>query len=878
VIEWVRNTVLQLVHALEQAPRQTLATLPMLTAAERQRVLLGFNASTHAFAQGRTLHAMVQAQASRQPDAPAVVQGAAVLTYGQLDQRANRLAHHLIGLGVKPEDRVALCLERGPRRLVGLLAVLKAGAAYVPVDPAYPAERIAYLLEDSAPRVVLVETATAARVGAIAQLNLDHDAWQSQPDHQPQVPGLTEASLAYVVYTSGSTGQPKGVMVEHRTLGNLVHWHCQAFGLTAGSHTASVAGFGFDAMAWEVWPALCAGAVLHLPPAHVGGEHVDALLDWWLAQPLEVSFLPTPVAEQALDRPRQHPTLRTLLVGGDRLRQFDRDPGFAVVNNYGPTETTVVATSGTMRPGGPLHIGGPIANTCVYVLDPHLQPLPEGVTGELYIGGAGVARGYLNRPQLTAERFLQDPFSSDPQARMYRSGDLVRWNTDGTLDYLGRNDDQVKIRGMRIELGEIEAALARQPGVRDGVVLVRGERLLAWFTETVPVDVQALREALDAGLPAYMVPLAFVRLDALPLTSHGKLDRRALPDPDPSALSRQAYAAPQGETEHIMAALWAEVLGLEQVGRNDNFFELGGHSLLAVKLIERLRQAGLHADVRVLLGQPSVAALAASVGAGREIEVPANRVPAGCTRITPELLSLASLDQAGIDRIVETVPGGAGNVQEIYPLAPLQEGIFYHHLSAGQGDDPYLLQLRMTFDSPQRLHTFADALRNSIARHDILRTAVVWEGLDSPHQVVWRQAELDVRDTTGDCGPARMALSQAPLIRLDYQQDPSTPALDATLLFHHIALDNTALEVLREEILGHLQGLPADTQAAVPYRNFVAQARLGTPEAEHEAFFRKQLGDIDTPTLPFGLRDVQGDGRDLEEAQLALPDALLQRL
>ena len=878
VVDWMHDTVAQLVEALEHTPRRTLVDLPVLAPADRQRLLVDFNASAQSYPQDSTVHALVEAQAARRPGAPAVVQGTQVLTYGQLDQHANRLAHHLIGLGVAPEDRVALCLERGPQRLIGLLAVLKAGAAYVPVDPAYPRERIGYLLEDSAPRVVLVETATRALVDAAKPLDLDEQAWRAQPDSQPQVPGVSDGNLAYVVYTSGSTGQPKGVMVEHHTLANLVHWHCQAFELAAGDHTASVAGFGFDAMAWEVWPALCAGAVLHLPPADVGGEHVDELLDWWLAQPLKVGFLPTPVAEQALNRPRQHPTLRTLLVGGDRLRQFERDPGFAVVNNYGPTETTVVATSGPMQPGARLHIGRPIANTCAYVLDPRLQPVPEGVIGELFIGGAGVARGYLNRPQLTAERFLDDPFGSGPQARMYRSGDLVRWNRDGTLDYLGRNDDQVKIRGMRIELGEIEAALARQPGVGEAVVLVRDERLLAWYTEFAPVDPDALRLALAECLPTYMVPLAFVRLDGMPLTSHGKLDRHALPDPDPSALSRQAYAAPQGQVELTMAALWAEVLGLERVGRHDNFFELGGHSLLAVKLVERLRQAGLHADVRVLLGQPSVAALAASVGRSREVEVPANRVPADCTRITPGLLSLASLDQASIDRIVATVPGGAANVQEIYPLAPLQEGIFYHHLSAGQGDDPYLLQLRMTFDSPRRMHTFADALRKSIARHDILRTAIVWDGLDSPHQVVWRHAELDVRDITGDASPLRMVLDQAPLIRLVHWQDPATQGLDATLLFHHVALDNTALEVLREEILGHLQGLPEDTQPAVPYRNFVAQARLGTSEAEHEAFFREQLGDIDTPTLPFGLRDVQGDGRDLEEAEQTLPDALLQRL
>ncbi len=272
-----------------------------------------------------------------------------------------------------------------------------------------------------------------------------------------------------MIYTSGSTGLPKGVMVEHRTLNNLIDWHCRSFDLCHGRHTSSLAGFGFDAMAWEVWPALCAGATLHIAPSSEQGEDLDALLAWWRGCPLDVSFLPTPVAEYAFSHQLDHPTLRTLLIGGDRLRQFNRHPGFTVVNNYGPTETTVVASSGAVTPGGVLHIGAPVDNARLYVLDAHGQPTPLGVAGELlgvagelYIGGAGVARGYLGRPQMTAERFLDDPFSPQPGARLYRSGDLVRWLEDGTLEYLGRNDDQVKIRGLRIELGEIGRASCRE--------------------------------------------------------------------------------------------------------------------------------------------------------------------------------------------------------------------------------------------------------------------------------------------------------------------------------------------------------------------------------------------------------------------------------
>jgi arthrofactin-type cyclic lipopeptide synthetase B len=882
VIGWMRNVLVHLVQALEQAAPVQLATVPILQSAERRQLLVEFNASAQTFPEDHTIHGLVESRAISQPDDSAVVQDGQILTYAELNQRANSLAHELIRLGVKPHDRVALCLRRSPDRLVGLLAVLKAGAAYVPVDPAYPLERITYLLQDSAPRVVLVDGSTQDRVTDVAKLDLDQLVWDHQADSNPQVSGLNDRSLAYVIYTSGSTGQPKGVMIEHRALSNLVHWHCRAFELRAGSHTSSVAGFGFDAMAWEVWPALCSGAVLHLPPVHLGNEHIDELLDWWLEQPLQVGFLPTPVAEQALRRARQHPTLRTLLIGGDRLRQFDGDPGFAVINNYGPTETTVVATSGAVQVNGLLHIGRPIANTRVYVLDEQLQPVPVGVIGELYIGGSGIARGYLNRAQLTEERFVADPFSDAAHARMYRSGDLVRWNTDGTLDYVGRNDDQVKIRGMRIELGEIESALNAQPGVSDAVVLVRNERLLAWFTESSTVQKDALRQALQASLPGYMVPLAFIRLQSLPLTSHGKLDRRALPDPDQNDLAGQAYEAPHGSVEVTMAELWAQVLGVERVGRHDNFFELGGHSLLAVSLVERMRNVRLSIDVRVLLGQPTVAALAASVGNGREIVVPPNLVPAGCTHITPQMLSLSRLEQAAIERVVNTVPGGAANVQEIYPLAPLQEGILYHYLTASQGD-PYLLQLRMSVDSLERLQAVAEGLRKVIARHDSLRTAVVWEGLEVPQQVVWREAELPVEEVllahvAADALSTRIDLSQAPLIRLVYSRDPASSRLSATLLFHHIVVDATALEVMREEILAHLSGAPEPTLPAVPYRNYVAQARLGVSEAEHEAYFREQLGDVDEPTLPFGLHDVQGDGRDLEEHQLMLADELVLRL
>ena len=892
IASYMHTALEHLVQALEHQPRTPLNQLPILSLPEQTRLLVDFNRSAVAFPRGATLHALVETQAAQRADALAVVQGTQALTYAQLNQRANRLAHHLLSLGVRPDDRIAVCVRRSPQMLVALLAILKSGAGYVPIDPTYPAERIAYLLEDSAPLAVLAEASTRDLLGAAPVIDLDGCDWAHLPDTNPQVPTLTPAHLAYVIYTSGSTGQPKGVMVEHATLENLVHWHNGAFDLHAGSHTASVAGFGFDAMAWEVWPALCVGATLHLPPQAVSNEHLDELLAWWRAQPLQVSFLPTPVAEYAFSRNLGHPTLRTLLIGGDKLRQFPREQTFSVINNYGPTEATVVATSGAVEAGQVLHIGRPMANAKIYLLDDQQRPVPAGVAGEVYVGGAGVARGYLHRPELNAERFLDDPFSDAPQARMYRTGDLARWLSDGDIEYLGRNDDQVKLRGVRIEPGEIEAALSGHEAVQDCVVLVRDGQLLAWFTERLSVEIEDLRRHLQAQLPQSLVPAAYVRLQALPLTANGKLDRKALPEPDQTAWLSREYAAPQGAVEVALAHIWSEVLNLEQVGRHDNFFELGGHSLLAVTLIERMRQADLSTDVRVLFSQPTLAALAAAVGSGREVAVPENLIVAGCTHITPDMLPLVQLDQASIERIVATVPGGAANVQDIYPLAPLQEGILYHHLSAAQGD-PYLLQSCLAFDSLERFQGFAAALRQVMTRHDILRTCVLWQGLAAPVQVVWRRVELPVQAVTlepaqgdaidqlrarFDARHWRLDLDQAPLLRLVYALDPDNQRVVAMLLFHHIAMDHTALAVVSAEMQAILRGDERLPEAAVPYRNYVAQTRLGVSEREHEVFFREMLGDIDEPTLPFGLQDVHGDGNDIEEACLPLPAEVAQRL
>jgi len=890
--EEIEALAARLLHVLEQGldnVQLPVARFSLLPAAELRR-LQAWNANEQPAAAEQRIHARVAAWARRTPQAIALVAQGQALSYEQLDRRANALALHLRELGVGPDARVAIVARRSPETLVGLLAILKAGAGYVPLDPAHPAERLAFLLHDSAPRAVLTQGALRQCLPTlnVPLIDLDNGQWLDGPGEIAEAAGLTAEHLAYVIYTSGSTGQPKGVMVEHQSLSNLVDWHGRAFDLQAGSHTSCLAGFGFDAMAWEVWPALCAGATLHLAPVSDGPEELDRLLAWWRAQPLEVSFLPTPVAEYALSQQLGHPTLRTLLIGGDRLRQLPADPGFAVINNYGPTEATVVATSGAIEAGQALHIGRPIANTRIYLLDEQQQLLPIGVPGELYVGGGGVARGYLNRDGMNAGRFLADPFSDRPGARMYRSGDLARWREDGSLEYLGRNDDQVKIRGLRIELGEIETRLGDHPAVREALVQARDGQLLAWFIPRQAVTALQLREFLRQQLPEYMLPMAYVPLDAWPLTGNGKLDRRALPAPGPEDLISRAYEAPQGPLEITLAGLWSELLQVEQVGRHDHFFELGGHSLLALQLIQRMAQAGLQADVRVLFGQPTLASLAAAVSTGQVVEVPANRIPPDCQRITPAMLPLVELDQDSIDRVVACIPGGAANVQDIYPLAPLQEGLLYHHMTAAR--DPYQQHALFAFARREDLDAFALALQAVIERHDILRTSLVWDVLEQPLQVVWRQARLTVQEWQAGPGghvaerlrehfdPQHNPLDirQAPMLALAWAEDRANGRWIGLLRFHHLVNDATSTAVLLAEIAAHVQGRQASLAPAYAYRDYVARTRQG--QAAHKAFFEAGLGTVDEPTLAFELQERPGEHLDLQHASGLLEAELGQRL
>ncbi|HEY0859109.1 MAG TPA: amino acid adenylation domain-containing protein, partial [Albitalea sp.] len=904
-----------LLAAMAADERQPVDRLDVLPPAERHRLLVEWTATETDYPSESCIHELFEARAASTPHAIALTCADEQMSYAELNRRANRLAHHLRGLGVRPDARVAICLNRSFEMVIGLLATLKAGGAYVPLDPAYPSERLAWMIEDSVPVAVLAcgdlgdETRTVLAGSGVPVVDLveDRATWSRRSPANPsrRLVGLRPTHLAYVIYTSGSTGRPKGVLVEHRSLVNHTVWQWRQFGLDATDVVLQRASISFDGSVWELWTTLSIGARLVLLAPGAEKDPAEIVRTVEREGATVVQFVPS-LLRLMVDPAQPGPRLacKYIMCGGEALdpalaEEANRLARRGVVNLYGPTETTIQVLSWT-HPGktpAVVPLGRPIANSRIYVLDSHLQPVPIGVAGEVYIGGVCVSRGYLNRPQLTAERYLPDPFSAEPGARMYKSGDLARWLPDGNVEFLGRNDHQVKVRGFRIELGEIESRLMEHPGVREATVLARedepGDKRLAAYVAGTDLDAEVLRTHLSQSLPDYMVPAAYVVLDALPLTPNGKVDRKALPAPDARAYGQRGYEAPQGEVEEALAHIWSELLQIERVGRHDDFFELGGHSLLAVKVISRMREEGLGVDIGVLFATPTLSALAAAVGGARgTIVVPSNGIPLGAETITPDMLPLAQLQPSDIERIVAGVPGGAANVQDIYPLAPLQEGILFHHLMEAEGD-VYVMPTLLAFDTRARLDRFVATLQAVIDRHDILRTAIAWEGLAEPVQVVWRSAPMAIEEVAldvadGDIGGQlrerysprhhRLDIRQAPLIRAAAAHDPAHGRWTLLLLFHHLVVDHTTQDVLMQEIQAHLIGEQDRLARPLPFRDFIAQARFGVPREAHEAFFREMLAGVDAPTLPFGLAEARGDSATITEWHQLLDEELARRL
>ncbi|MBW5485661.1 non-ribosomal peptide synthetase, partial [Streptomyces bambusae] len=822
----------RLLDAVTADPQLPVAAVDILTDTERARVLDEWNDTGREVADA-TVPELFQAQAARTPHAPAVLHAGRELAYGELNARANRLARLLIAEGAGPERFVALTLPRTADMIVALLAVLKSGAAYLPVDPGYPADRIAYMLADARPALV-VTTAEAAAVlpGGVRTLLLDDDAvcerLAAQGDGDvtdaERVRPLDVRHPAYAIYTSGSTGRPKGVVVAHRNVADFAAWAASAIGAERLSDVLAATSLNFDVSVFEMFGPLLTGGRIEIV------RDVLALLEAAPGRHYSlVSAVPSALAHTIAQSDAPGFGADLVVLAGEGLSAHTADairaavPGAALANIYGPTEATVYATAWYDEPGRSSGdrtppIGRPRQNTRALVLDEGLRPVPPGVAGELYLAGSGLARGYLGRPGLTAERFVADPYGP-AGSRMYRTGDLVRWNADGQIEYLGRTDFQVKVRGFRIELGEIEAVLARHPGIAQVAVVVRedtpgDQRIVAY---TVPAagaaavaDAAGLRAHVAAALPEYMVPSAFVTLAALPLNPNGKLDRRALPAPDFGAAAGTGRA-PRTPQEEQLTALFAEILGVDTVSIDDSFFDLGGHSLLATRVVSRIRTLfGAELAVRTLFETPTVAALSERLGdAGRE---PAR--PALVAQVRPESV----------------------------PLSPAQRRLwFLNRFEERSGT--YNLPLAVRLTGALDTEALTAALGDVVARHEALRT--VFPDTDGhPRQQVL--AADTVRPALHTAPYTEQALAEAAARDFDLATEVPVRAhlftVDADtdvllLVVHHIAADGWSMAPLARDLA---EAYRARREGRAP-----AREPLPVQYADYTLWQRDVLGDED---------------------------------
>ncbi|MGH7825280.1 MAG: amino acid adenylation domain-containing protein [Candidatus Binatia bacterium] len=822
-----------LLESIVADPGQHLSELLILTEKEREQLLVEWNDTYADYGEKRCIHEFFEAQVERTPEAVAVVDGNKQLTYRELNQRANQLAHYLRKSGVGPEVLVGICVERSLEMVVGELAILKAGGAFVPFDPNYPEERLAFMLQDTQAPVLLTHSKFLEQLpekGADRRLTTGRDGpatedggaiktesalgpadirssrsaignptvvcldteWEliaRENEINPRS-SVTAENLAYVIYTSGSTGKPKGVAIQHAGVANLMAWLQRVHGVTPDDRATLVASPAFDASVWELWPYLAAGASVHIVDEEILMSP-PKLLQWFGAKDISISFLPTPLAEAVLEEPWPSGlALRALLTGGDKLHRSPRKTlPFRFVNKYGPTENSAVTTWAPVATGTetdiPPPIGRPIANNQVYLLDRYLNPVPIGICGELFIGGDGLARGYLNRPELTSEKFVPNPFSDQPGTRLYRTGDLARYLPDGNIEFLGRIDHQVKIRGFRIELGEIEVTLGQHPAVREVVVLAREDagrdkRLVAYVVpnQDLSFSTSELRNFLKNKLPEYMVPASFVMLEALPLTPNGKVNRSTLRAPGGAGPELEiSFVAPSTPVETILERIWSEMLKLKRVGVHDNFFELGGDSILSLQIIARANQAGLRLTPKQFFQHQTIAELAAVAGA------------------TPAIHA---------EQDVVTGP---------VPLIPIQHWFFEQELpEPNHWNTAMLLEARQALD-PALL---ARVMRHLLGHHDALRLRFThgesgWQQFNAAPDPGAPFSRVDLSTVPeSEQGPlmeataaelqASLNLLEGPLLRVALFELGADKPSRLLIIIHHLAVDGVSWRILLEDL------------------------------------------------------------------------------
>ncbi|MBW4457214.1 MAG: amino acid adenylation domain-containing protein [Nostoc indistinguendum CM1-VF10] len=856
-----------LLEGIVAHPEQRLEDLPLLTQRERLTLLVEWNHTQADYPKDKCIHQLFEAQVELTPDAVAVVFEDKHLTYRELNCRANKIAHHLRYLGVGPDGLVGLCLERSLEMVVGLLGILKAGGAYVPLDPAYPRERLAFMLEDAQVLVLLTQQRLLEGLSEneAQPVCLDTD-WEAiaLKSEENLASGVTVDNLAYAIYTSGSTGRPKGAIMSHRPLSNLLSWQLQNSTLPTGAKTLQFASVSFDVSFQEIFSTWCSGGTLILISEEVRRDAVS-LLRCLTDESVQRLFLPfvalQQLAEVANSGGSVPISLREIITAGEQLQVtqqianlFRNLEGCVLHNHYGPSESHVITSF--ILTGSPIgwptlpSIGRPIANVQIYLLDSHLQPVPVGVPGELYIGGVGLARGYRNRPELTAEKFIAHPFSNESGARLYKTGDLARYLPDGNIEFLGRIDHQVKIRGFRIELGEIEAVLSQYPGVRETVVVVRedepgSKRLVAYvvLNPEQALTITDLRRFLEEKLPQYMVPTAFVMLEALPLTPSGKVNRRALPVPDKAQLQPEGiFVAPQTPVEELLAGIWAEVLGVEKVGIHNNFFELGGHSLLATRVISQLREVfKVELPLRRLFETPTVAGLA------KDIET---ATKAGLGLDAPRIEHISRLGEL--------------------PLSFAQQRLWF--LAQLEPDTPsYNISAAVRLQGRLNVAALEQSLNEILRRHEVLRTAFKTVN-ERPVQVIssatplslpivdlsellQTQLKTKVKQLAIAEAQQPFALDTSPMLRVKLLRLSKHEHV-ALFTMHHIASDGWSIGVLVRELAPLYQafctGQPSPlTELPIQYADFTVWQRqwLQGEVLEAQLAYWKQQLESNLPVL-----------------------------
>lgn len=844
-----------LLEGIVTNPQQAISELPLLTATEQQQLLVEWNNTQADSPSDKCIYQLFEEQVERTPDAVAVVFENQQLTYQQLNCRANQLAHYLRSLGVKPDTLVGICVKRSLEMVVGILGILKAGGAYVPLDPEYPQERLSFMLQDADVSIFLTQQKLLKRLQnhQAESICLDTD-WQSisRSNQDNLITNLKATNLAYVIYTSGSTGQPKGVALNQLALNNLILWQLKNNSISSGAKTLQFAPISFDVSFQEMFSTWYSGGTLFLITEELRRDPV-ALLGFLQEKAVERLFVPfvalQQLAEVAISRELFHSHLREIITAGEQLQitpaisqWFSRLDNCTLHNHYGPSESHVISTftltnSVDTWPLLP-PIGRPISNTHIYILDKYLQPVPIGVPGELYIGGVSLARCYLNRPQLTQDKFILNPFDDKGEGKLYKTGDLARYLPDGNIEYLGRIDNQVKIRGFRIELGEIETVLNQHGDVQVSTVIVREDhpgqkQLVAYIVpqkKIIPTSSE-LRQFMKAKLPDYMIPSAFVILEALPLTPSGKVNRRALPAPDLLSEIADHFVAPRNPIEEKLALIWSQVLRLEKVGIHNNFFELGGHSLLATQVISRLPEAfGISLPLRSLFESPTIAQLS---------EVILRELKTGSSLTLPAILPIST--------------------RQDIPLSWAQERLwFLHHLEGESG--AYTMPFAMRLVGNLNIKALEQAVGEMVRRHEVLRTRFEIKH-DKPIQVIapdiaitlpvvdlqnvadpWKQVEqLAIKEAYKP-----FDLAKDPVLRVKMWQ-VATDEYVLLIAIHHIAADGWSIGVLNRELSAHYRAITTDSAVELPelsvqYADFTLWQRqwLTTQVLEPQLSYWKQ--------------------------------------